>query len=82
MDFIKFYLIFWWIMLLIYKHELHIKFYNKFKYKFIDKLTSCEYCMETHIATFLGLLYAFLIMNPYVAIYGIMASALSNILKK
>ena len=69
-------------MLFVYKHELHNRLYNRFKYPIIDKLTSCEYCIETHIGTALALIYGLSIMNINVVIYGIMAAGLSNILKK
>ena len=82
MDFIKFFLFFWWVMIILYKNNIPQKFYNKFKYKLIDKLTNCEFCMESHIGTFLSIGLVFLYSDLNYLFFGFMAAALSNILKR
>lgn len=80
--FIVFFLIFWWFMLIIYKVNAPQKLYNRFKYTFIDKLTSCEFCMESHIACLLAIPLVFYYQDPKLLLCGIMSASLSNILKK
>ena len=81
-DFIVFFLFFWWIMLIFYKLELPIKIYNKSKREFIDQLTSCEFCMESHMATILAIILAVIQQDYTVILYAPMSAALINILKK
>lgn len=80
--FIQFFLVFWWLMLIIYKVNAPQKLYNRFKYKFIDKITSCEFCMESHLACLLAIPLAYYYQDPKLLLYGIMTASLSNILKK
>ena len=80
--FVQFFLLFSWLMLIIYKINLPPKLYNRFKYKFIDKLTSCEFCMESHLACLLAIPLAICYQDPKLLLCGFMAAALSNILKK
>jgi len=81
-QFVQFFLVFWWVMLIIYKINLPQKLYNRFKYKFIDKLTSCEFCMESHLACLLAIPLALYYLNPKLLLFGIMSASLSNILKR
>ena len=81
-DFIIFFLVFWWVMLIIYKVNAPEKLYNRFKNKFIDQLTSCEFCMESHIACLLAIPLAFYLLDLKFLLFGIMSASLSNILKK
>lgn len=81
-QFIGFFLIFWWLMLIIYKINLPVKLYNRYRTKFIDQLTNCEFCMESHTATLLAIILAVIDQNHLVIFFGPMAAALSNLLKR
>jgi hypothetical protein len=81
-EFLVFFLVFWWLMLIMYKQSIPVRLYNKFKYKIIDKLTNCDFCMESHTATALAIILALHHQNHLILLYGPMSAALSNILKK
>tara|TARA_Y100000385_G_C13031952_1_gene611173 strand:- start:96 stop:353 length:258 start_codon:yes stop_codon:yes gene_type:complete len=81
-DFICFFLFFWWLMLIIYKVNLPTKLYNRFSTKFIDELTNCEFCMESHTATLLAIILAVIEQNHLLLLYAPMSAALSNLLKR
>jgi hypothetical protein len=81
-EFIVFFLGFWWFMLILYKLNMPIKLYNKFNNTFLDKLTNCEFCMESHLATALAIILALHHQNYLILLYGPMSAALSNIIKK
>ena len=72
--FLYFFLFFWWIMLIIYKLELPIKLYNRFSTKFIDELTNCEFCMESHTATLLAIILAIYDQNHLILLYAPMSA--------
>jgi hypothetical protein len=69
-------------MFIYYKNNFPVKIYNKIKHPFIDRLTDCEFCQESHISTFLSILYYLYCDNEIVLLYGFMSASLSNILKK
>jgi len=81
-EFIVFFLVFWWLMCIMYKLNIPVKLYNKFNNTFIDKLTNCEFCMESHSATLLAIIMAVHHQDHLILLYGPMSAALSNILKK
>ncbi len=81
-DFICFFLFFWWLMLIIYKVNLPTKLYNRFSTKFIDELTNCEFCMESHTATLLAIILAVIEQNHLLLLYAPMSAALSNLIKR
>lgn len=80
--FIFFFLLFWWFMLIFYKVNAPVKIYNRFQYKFIDDLTNCEFCQESHIGTFFAVLLFLYCGEYFVLTFGFMSAALSNLLKK
>jgi len=80
--FITWFLLFWWLMLVYYKLNLNIKIYNLLPYKFIDDLTNCEFCQESHIGTILSACLYVYTGDYYFFLYGFMFSALSNLLKE
>lgn len=82
LDFICFFLFFWWLMLIIYKVNLPTKLYNRFSTKFIDELTNCEFCMESHTATLLAIILAVIEQNHLLLLYAPMSAALSNLIKR
>ena len=81
-EFICFFLFFWWLMLIIYKVNLPTKLYNRFSTKFIDELTNCEFCMESHTATLLAIILAVIEQNHLLLLYAPMSAALSNLIKR
>jgi len=81
-EFIVFFLVFWWLMLIMYRQNIPVRLYNRFKYKLIDKLTNCEFCMESQTATALAIILALHYQDHLILLYGPMSAALSNILKK
>lgn len=82
LDFIYFFLLFWWFMLIFYKLDAPVKIYNRFSNKFIDDLTNCEFCLESHIGTVFALLLFLYCGDYFVLTFGYMAASLSNLLKK
>jgi hypothetical protein len=81
-DFIAFFLLFKWFMLVYYKTGIPVKLYNIFQNKFIDQLTECEFCQESHISTIMCFFYYLYCGDEIVLFYGFMSASLSNILKK
>jgi len=81
-EFVVFFLVFWCLMLIMYKQSIPVRMYNKFSYNFIDKLTNCEFCMEFHTSTALAIILALHDQNHLILLYGPMSAALSNILNK
>ena len=69
-------------MLIIYKVNLPTKLYNRFSTKFIDELTNCEFCMESHTATLLAIILAVIEQNHLLILYAPMSAALSNLIKR
>ena len=77
-----FFLLFWWFMLIFYKLNIPVKFYNRFPSTFTDRLTNCEFCQESHIGTLFALIL-FLYCGDYIVLtFGFMSASLSNLLKR
>jgi hypothetical protein len=81
-DFIIYYLIWWYIIILFYRLQMPVHMYNKIPNKFTDKLTNCEFCMESHLSLAFALIYYYFSKDINAVFYYFMCPALSNILKR
>jgi len=86
MEFLSFFLVYYYIILLFYKWQLPslIKKAQKLPIigRFFYDLSECEFCMENHMALlFAAPLYVYT-GNLVVFLFAIMATALSQLLKR
>lgn len=83
--FLAFFLVHWAVLIVWYKYNMTKRledYSNEKENKFLYELSTCEFCVEHHLAVpLMGVL--FLIFEPdwVYLIYPLMSSALSNILK-
>ena len=69
-------------MVIFYKWSIPERLYNIFPLSFVDRLTNCEFCLESHIGTLFSV-FLFAYSGEYVVLtYGIMSASLSNLIKK
>ena len=69
-------------MILFYKWDMPVLIYNALPYKFIDKLTNCEFCMENHLACIVAVCWYYQFNDLIILLFGVMAAALSHTLKE
>ena len=81
-DLLIFYLVFHWIMCIFYKLNVHLKLYDLITTKFIDELTSCEFCMETHVANLMAICLFVYSGDYWHLLFGILSASISNIIKR
>ena len=81
-NFIAYFLVYYWAILLIYRLNLPTKLYNLLPNAFIDELTNCEFCIESHVSLVFALFFYYFSGDNSAILYYFMCPALSNILKR
>jgi len=85
-DFIIFYLVFWWVMGILYKDNLihsklegiGIKLGQQTKLGgFFDSLSQCKFCIENHTSTIMAISYYFYCQDIKVLIWGVLCTSIN-----
>lgn len=86
MEFLSFFLAYYYVLILFYKWDAPaiIKLGQKIPLvgRFFYDLSSCEFCMENHLAFLFAIPIYIYTGNLVVLLFAIMATALSQLLKR
>lgn len=87
-EFITFYLLFWWVMSILYTTTFRIqarieKIGHYFKAKsfvsnFILDLSECLFCIENHIATIGAISYSYYCLDYKYLIWGLLCASINS----
>ena len=90
-NFIIFYLVFWWVMSILYKDNMiHNKLEglglklgrNTSVGGFIDSLSQCKFCIENHTSTLMAVSYAYYCQDIKIVIWGFICTSINSWLRE
>lgn len=91
LEFIIFYLVFWWVMGILYKDNLIHRNIEEFgiylgqKTKlggFFCDLSQCKFCIENHTSTVMAISYAYYCGDIKIAAWGILCTSINYWLRE